>query len=40
LPKNLHQCAVIKLGNHARMNAMLIQPLVNAGTQLSTAAGQ
>ena len=40
LPKSLHQRAVIKLANHARMDAMFIQPLVNTGPQMITAAGQ
>ncbi|HWS03511.1 MAG TPA: hypothetical protein VN448_08965, partial [Gammaproteobacteria bacterium] len=32
--------AVIKLGNDARMQAILIQPLVNTRTQLITGARQ
>ena len=40
LPKRLHQCAIIKLGNLPRMDVMFVQPLVNAGAWLITAAGQ
>ena len=40
LPKNLHQGAIVKLGNYARMDALLVQPLINAGSQLATATMQ
>jgi len=39
LPKGLHQRTVIELGNHAWTDAMLVQPLVDAGAQLVTTAG-